>query len=55
MHYFNITDTKIGKKYYTATVVEKNRNVDLIVQLNNLSIDSDPDLAVFINTDKIPK
>ncbi|EAR96368.1 transmembrane protein, putative (macronuclear) [Tetrahymena thermophila SB210] len=55
VHYFNITDTKIGKKYYTATVVEKNRNVDLIVQLNNLSIDSDPDLAVFINTDKIPK
>ncbi|KAL4456220.1 hypothetical protein ABPG74_014181 [Tetrahymena malaccensis] len=55
VHYFNITDTKIGKKYYQANVVEKNRNVDLIVQLNNLSIDSDPDLAVFIDTDQIPQ
>ncbi|KAL4504418.1 hypothetical protein ABPG72_009864 [Tetrahymena utriculariae] len=55
VHYFNITDTKIGKKYYSARVQDKQKNVDLIVQLNNFSIDSDPDLAVFINTDQIPK
>lgn len=51
---YSILPKNGGKQYHYAKIVEYEKDVDLIVHLKSLSIDGDPDLAVFLGEDKVP-
>lgn len=51
---FTIKEEKGGKAYHYSQLQELEKGLDLVVQLNNQSIEGDPDLMVYLDIDAKP-